>query len=96
MNLMSIKPHRFSVYVSNWSRKFRHSVFPFCFTHVIVIGKTKLRCLTMSPLNLHLICESFLLFNLPNIEHLGCLIRKLNQQRIICCHFLIFTCLGRL
>ena len=36
--------------------------------------------LTMSLHNLHLICERFLFFNLPNIEHLGCLGRKLNQH----------------
>ena len=57
------------------------------FTFFIFIRKGKLRCLTMSPHNLHLICESFLFFNLPCIQHLGCLSRKLNQHKII--NFLI-------
>jgi hypothetical protein len=49
----------------------------------------------MSPHNLHIICEKFLSFNFPSIEHLGCLGRKLNQhKKIICCYFLSFTCLG--
>ena len=65
----------------------------FFFTHFIFIRKSKLRCLTVSPFNLHLICKSFLSFNLPNIEQLGYLSRKLNQRRIVCCHFLSFTCL---
>ena len=56
--------------------------------------KSKLQCLTMSLHSLHLICESFLFFNLPKIEHLGFLSRKLNPHRITCCYLLSFTCLG--
>ena len=66
----------------------------YCFTHVIFIRKSKLPCLTISPLNLHLIYKCFLFFNLPNVEQTGYISRKLNQSRIVCCYFLSFTCLG--